>query len=292
MKKEVKERLITGLIQYLSAQSSGSSRFAVDDGYLAIDNYFSAILLDEGIDPTRNHKQKIKLMFSHFGDLLQKAEITQNDIEEFYDWWQKVRYSSTIPTPSKTLYFLRLCNRIISVTLRELASRYSKSYNELEEELYTEILGNRWSSFEEKISYIHEAWQSEAEILGEMGIGSKLGNKMLNPSNFCEILVLADDEITKEIIAKDTEFGSQVADFYQSFLKLVVYVQNARLEQGVEPNETTNFMLSLRLRYHGQSMKEIAEDWAKMIAKALESLKKSLKKKSTENQDEEDGNGV
>ncbi|MEJ5316185.1 MAG: hypothetical protein WHS63_04185 [Tenuifilum sp.] len=288
MKPEVKERLIIGLIQYLSAQSSGSGNFAVADGYMAIDNYFSAILLDQGIDPTRNHKQKLNLMLSHFGDLLRKAEATQDDLEEFYDYWQKVRYSSMIPTPNKTLYFLRLCYRIIFVILEEVAFRNGKSHNELEEELYTEILGNRWSSFDEEIGYIHEVWQQEAEIQGEMGIGSKLGNKMLNPSNFCAICALTDDEITKEIIAKDSEFGSKVADFYQSFLKLVVYVQNARFKQGVEPDEITNFMLSLRLGYHGQSMKEIADDWGKMIAKALE----SLKNKSTETQDREDDNGV
>jgi len=285
MKSEVKERLITGMIQYLNAQSSGLSRFAVADSYLAIDNYFSAILFDEGINPTRNHKQKLERMLSHFKDLLQKAGATRDDLEEFYNYWQKARYSPMILTPGKTLYFLRLCYRILSTILEEIANRNGKSYNELEEELYTEILGNHWSSFDEEIDHIHEVWQQEAEIQGEMGIGSKLGNKILNPSNFCEICVLTDDKITKEIIAKDSEFGSKVADFYQSFLKLVVCIQNTRFKQDVEPDEITNFMLSLRLRYHGQSMKEITDDMMKMIVKALETLKKS-----TENQDGEDNN--
>jgi hypothetical protein len=279
MKPEVKERLIIGLVQYLSAQSAGSSRFAVADGYLAIENYFSAILLDKGIDPTRNHKQKLNLMLSHCGTLLQKAEATQNALEKFYDCWQKVRYSSLIPTPNETLDFLRLSYRVISAITEELANRNGKSYEELEEELYAEILGNRWSSFDEEIAYIHEAWQQEAEIQGEMGIGSKLGNKMLNPSNFCEVRALADDSTTREIIAKDPEFGSAVAKFYQSFLKLIVYIQNARFKRGVDSDEITNFMLSLRLRYHGQTMKEIAEDWGKMITKALEAIEKDQVKK-------------
>src|SRR3972149_10283831 len=100
MKPEVKDRLITGLAQYLSAQSAGSSRFAVADGYLAIDNYFSAILLDTGIDPTRNHKTKLDLMLSHFKDLIRKAEISIDDLKKFYECWQKVRYSSAILTPN------------------------------------------------------------------------------------------------------------------------------------------------------------------------------------------------
>ncbi len=289
MKTKVKDRLITGLAQYLSAQSAGSSRFAVADGYLAIDNYFSAILLDEGIDPTRNHRQKLNLILLHFGNLLGKSEITQNDLEEFYKCWQKVRYSSAIPTPKETLNFIRMSYRVISAITQEIACRYGKSVDKLEEELYAEVLGSRWSSFEEECSYIHEMWQQEAEIQGEMDIGSKLGNKMLNPSNFCEIRALADDEITKEIIAKDPEFGSKVANFYQSFLKLVVYVQNVRFKRNMNPDEIPNFMLSLRLRYHGQSMKEIAEDWSTGIAKALESIKNN---ELTEKSDRGDDNSV
>lgn len=288
MKTEVKDRLITGLAQYLSAQSAGSSRFAMADGYLAIDNYFSAILIDEGIDPTRNHKKKLNLMLSHFGNLINKAKITKNDLEKFYKWWQKVRYSSVIPTPKETLNFIRISNRVISAITQEIAFRYGKSVDELEEEIYTNVLGSRWSSFEEECSYIHEMWQHKAEIQAEMGIGSKLLNKMLNPSNYCEIRVLTDDEITKEIISKNSEFGSKVANFYQSFLKLVMYVQNARLEKGTIPDEITNFMLSLRLRYHGQSIKEITDEWGKMIVKAI---KPFTNKKYTENEDFYD-NGI
>ncbi|MEJ5284731.1 MAG: hypothetical protein WHS77_06720 [Brevinematales bacterium] len=277
MKPEVKDRLITGLAQYLSAQSAGSSRFAVADGYLAIDNYFSAILLIKGIDPTRNHRQKLDLMLEHFGNLMGKAEISKNDLEKFYECWQKVRYSSVIPTPNETLNFLRLSYRVISAITQEIAYLYAKSADELEEELYAEVLGSRWSSFEEECRYIHEKWQQEAEIQGEMGYGSKLGNKMLNPSNFCEIRVLADDPVTKDILANDSEFGSDVAKFYQSFLNLVVQVQNTRHKRGIEPNEVPNFMLSLRMRYHGQSLKEIAEDWGKMLVNAFKQLKESNK---------------
>lgn len=269
MKTEVKEHLITGLIQYLGAHQRAQANLLWLMLILQLITTSPLSYSMEGIKPTRNHKQKLKLMLSHFESLIRKAETTQDALEKFYDCWQKVRYSSFVPTPNETPDFIHLSYRVTSVIMKELADRNSKSYNELEKELYTEVLGNRWSSFDEEIGYIHERWQQEAEIQGEMGIGSKLGNKMLNPSNFCEVCVLANDLITREIIVKDPKFGSAVAKFYKSFLELVVYIQNARFKRGVSPDEITNFMLSLRLRYHGQTMKEIAEDWGAMIVKAL-----------------------
>jgi len=102
------------------------------DGFLAIDNYSSAILLDKGINPLRNHKQKLNLMLSQFRTLLQKAETTQDALERFYDYWQNVQYSSSIPSPIETLDFFRLSYRIISTIIKELANRNGKSYEELE----------------------------------------------------------------------------------------------------------------------------------------------------------------
>lgn len=274
MKPEVKDRLVTGLAQYLSAQSAGSSRFAVSDGYLALDNYFSAFLLEGGVDPTRNHRKKLDLVLVHLRGLLKAALNIESDLSEFYDFWQKVRYSSAIPTPDQACKFLRLSFRVMSAITGELARRDGRPVSELEDDLYTEVLGGRWQSFDEECSYIHEMWQQEAEIKGEDGYGSKLGNKMLNPSNFCEIRALADDPVTREILASDSSVGSRIAQFYQSFLSLIVQMQSARHQQGVDANEIPNFMLSLRLRYHGQSMKEIAQDWTKIIASVAGSLSK------------------
>ena len=287
MKSEVKDRLITGLSQYIFAQSDGSVRFAVADGYLAIDNYFSALLIDSGIDPTKNHKKKLDLVFDNFNNILIEVKIPKSDLLDYYDCWQNVRYSSKIPTPNETLKFLRLSHKIITAISGELAKRYNKSSDQLEDELYAEVMGEHWTSFDEEISIIHERWQHEAESQGERGYGSKLGNKMLNPSNYCNIFAFADDEITREIIAKDQEFGSKIANYYETFLDLIVYVLYARAKRGVKENEITNFMLSLRLRYHGQSMKEIAEDWFKMVSDTL----KLIDKKSSANK-EYDGNGA
>jgi len=269
LKSEVKDRLITGLAQYLSAQSAGSSKFAVADSYLAIDNYFTAVLLTKEIDPTKNHQEKLKLMWKHFENVFKKAKVDKTDLQKFYQCWQDVRYSSTIPTPHETLIYLRISNRIINGITSQIATTTAISADELEEQIYIEVLGGRWSSFEEECSHIHEAWQQEAEIQGEMGFGSKIGNKALNPSNFSEIRAMADDHVTKEILSNDPTIGSSIAKFYESFLNLVVLIQCARDEHGMTPNEIPNFMLSLKIAYHGRTCKEISGDWIKRTTKAL-----------------------
>ena len=271
MKPEVKERLIVGLIQYLNARASGSTRFAIADGYLAIDNYFSATLLDSGIDPPKNHKHKLKLMFKDHIALLQRAEVSQEDLEEFYNNWQRVRYSNFIPSPKEALNFLRLSYRIIHTIIEEFAHKDGKSYEELEEELYMEIMGSKSPKVRE-IGAIREEWQLRYESLAEMGIGSKLGNKMINPANFCDIFVLTEDPITKEIINSNVKIISVISEFYDKFLRLIEDIQDLRLETRCTPNEFANFMLSLRLSYHGATMEEIIKEWAEGIKSVLKKL--------------------
>jgi len=274
MKYDVKNHLIAGLSYFLSAQSAGSCRSAVADSYLAIDNYFSAILLNEGIKPTHSHKEKLNLIHKHFKNIFDKAGVNQNDLDNFHDWWLKVRYSSALPSPNETIKFLRISFRIMSIIIEEIANRCGLTAESLEDEVYADVLGKRWLRFEEECALIHEKWQSEAEYLGEMGHGSRLGNKMLNPSNFCNIQVFTDDPITKEIIANDPNFSSNIGKFYDSFLKLVVYVQNMRIQRKIEANQIPNFTLSLRVSYIGQSMKEIGEEWRNFIVQALNDFKK------------------
>jgi hypothetical protein len=274
MKSDVKNHLIAGLSYFLSAQPAGSCRFAVAESYLAIDNYFSAILLYEGIKPPHNHKEKLNLIHNRFKNIFDKAGVNQKDIDNFHDWWLKVRYSSAIPGPNETIKFLRISDRIMSIIIEEIANRCGLTAESLENEVYADVLGKRWLRFDEECDLIHEKWQSEAEYLGEMGYGSKLGNKMLNPSNFCNIQVFTDDPITKEIIANDPNFSSNIGKFYDSFLKLVVYVQNMRIQRKIEADQIPNFTLSLRVSYIGQSMKEIGEEWGNFIVQALNDFRK------------------
>lgn len=279
MKSEVKDRLVTGLSQYLGAQSAGASRFAIADGYLAMDNYFSGLLLEIGVEPSFNHKRKLQQVFDHFGPLFVGIGVEKQPVERFYNVWQRVRYSPENPAPGVAIQHLRLAREIMTAIRAEIAHRYGLTEEQIEEQLYAEVMGSRWSSFDAECSEIHEQWQMEAERAGEMGYGTKLVNKMLNPSNFSDVRVFADDEVTRKLIAEDPEFGSRVAGFYNDFLKLIMYLQDRRQDAGVEPGEVPNIMLALRLRYHGQNVQEVAEDWGRMVAAALSRSSASERKK-------------
>lgn len=307
IKPEVRDRLITGFIQYLSAESSGSGKTIINYAYLAIDNYFSALLIERGIKGIKNHQEKKKKVFKYWKSLFQGANIAISDLDNFYNWWQDVRYSSVVPTPKQSIDFRRLTYKIIDIINSYFADKHGMTSEELEEGLYEEVIGGRWLSFNEHIGRIHEKWQSEAEYFGEMGLGSKLGNKILNPSNFCNIAVFTDDEYTKGILVKNDEIGLKIASFYQSFLKLISSIQELRMVYSVKKslnwnkiensgdinknaamksidesiksgkgfNEVTNFMLSLQLSYHGQKIEDITKDFVSVFSKVIEQIKKS-----------------
>lgn len=278
MKREVLDRLVTGLSQYLGAQSAGSSRFAIADGYLAMDNYFSGLLLELGVKPSFNHQKKLEQVFENAPGVFQQIGLEASDFDPFYAVWQDVRYSPRNPPPQEAIQYLRLSRDVMRAIRKEVAGRHGLQDEQLEEMLYGEVMGGRWSSFDEECGEIHERWQMEAERAGEMGYGSKLGNKMMNPSNFSDVRAFADDEVTRDLIANDAEFGSHVAKFYDEFLRLIVDVQFRRAEAGITPEEVSNFMLSLRLRYHGQNAEEVAKDWGARMATALKRVADDMEK--------------
>lgn len=265
MNPQVKERLVTGITQYLSAQAAGSAQFAITDAYQAVDNIISAALLDRNIEPTKNHQEKLKRFLTHCTSVLNVANVKEQELRNLLVNWHDARYLGTKMSPNEVLYYLRLVGRLIHAIQDDIATRNNLNIDEFINELYTEVQGGLWQSYDEMTSNIHEMWQQKAELYGESGLGSKLGNKMVNPSNFCDIHVFADDSITKEILAKDQDIGNAIAKFYDDFLKLILLVQLKRSNANIKINEITNFMLSFRLRYHGQSLDEIAKDWKEII---------------------------
>jgi len=266
----VKDRLITGLVQYLSAQAAGLSKFAVADAFLAIDNYFSALLLDHGIDPPKNHWMKIREVYKRFDYLLKEANVNDEDIKQFYEDWQAVRYSSKTLPPKKVIKYLRITHRILTTILRVIARKYGKTEDELENELYAEVVGSYWPKLNKEIGDVHEAWQAHLEELGEKGCGSKLLNKLLfNPSNFCGVCLLTDDELVKDLMAGNDEIIRIVGSIYNAFLRLIMYIWNVRAQQGISLEELTNFTLSLRIGYHGRSAIDVVEELRKLFSKVL-----------------------
>lgn len=72
---------------------------------------------------------------------------------------------------------------------------------------------------------------------------------------------------------RDSKFGDTVGDLCSSFLKLVRHMIDSRLEQGVNSDECMNFMLSVRLSFHGESLEQISDDWTKIISNSAGALK-------------------
>jgi len=266
LRRDVKDRLVTGLIQLLSAEASGTSKFMISEAYLAMDNHFAAILIDNGINPTRNHLKRLELMLCHFGTLLAKHEISERSLRGLLKKWQDVRYSTARFSPNEALSCFRLSHHVIRVITEYLASKHGRTVERLEIELFKEAFGGRWLGFEEQCEYIHQVWQQNYEDLSERETGTRWGGKMLNPSNFCSIGVFAEDEVAKKIL-KSKEVATEIADFYQSFVKLVVHIQNIRGRYVAGSDDLPDFVLSLKLSYTGQNVKETIEDWKRFLSR-------------------------
>lgn len=272
MKAIVLSHLQTGHQQLLAAQAAGVAHLAVADAYSAVDNFFSAALLQHGHVPDRNHKKKLEVFLGAFGPLVARSGIEKADVTAFYRLWLDCRYSRVAVQPGQAVQLLRLARDTTNAILQDIAEAEGITVEKLQDQLYTAVLGSRWTAFDEVVSEVHEQWQQQAEYYGEQGIGSKLSNKILNPSNFADVRAFADDPITQEIIAQDADVGRAVGDLYHRFLRIVVSLQLGRMARGVPREQVTDFMFSLRFRYHGQSEEEIARDWGQMIARALHRL--------------------
>lgn len=191
MLSEVRDRLVTALSYLLQSQVGGTARSVVSDGYLAVDNCFSALLLHAKRPQTRDHRQKLRNAIALLG-----AETDAIDLGDFFELWQKVRYSHETPTPHSAFRFRRVARAVFRASVQFIARSESHSTEELEDEIYAEALGGRWLSFEEPVSEIHDLWQDKLERAGEQGQGSRLMNKLLNPSNYCEVNAFTEDDVT------------------------------------------------------------------------------------------------
>jgi hypothetical protein len=269
----VMDRMVTGLSQYLSAEAAGSGRSAISDAYQSVDNFFAALLCECGEQDSRIHGVRLQTVLDKFGGLLQNSGVTSGDLKKFLECWKDVRYGTCPLTPAEIREYLTLAHSTIAAVICEIARRNSMSSDKLEEELYQQVLGGRWTVFNEAQDHAHEFFQMDAEAAGERGIGSKTGNKLTNPSNFCKIESFADDALTRGIIADDPEIEPLAGKLYKCFVELVSHIELMRFVNGVSSEEVSDFMMSVRLGYHGVNMKEFSEDVNRAISEALSDLK-------------------
>lgn len=266
---QVEDRLLTSLSQFLAAQSAGTTRFVIADAYLSVDNLFSAILILRNKKPSTNHKVKLQEAWKELETELKEEGVTLDEVEKFRDMWNSIRYSSQItPSTSDAIRLRNIARLVRHIVISEVAAKVGQSEEEVEDGLYVKLLGARFTIVDDAVSEVHEAWQQHLETMGEMGQGSKLGNKLANPSNYAEISVFSDDEVTRKILAENEELAREFMEVYHAFLKTILKMQGLRISQ-MGLNEAPAFNLSVRLRYESTTLEEEANRWGEMLAQGL-----------------------
>ncbi|MYZ48732.1 hypothetical protein [Propylenella binzhouense] len=276
-------------LQYAQhANFAGTARQAVADGYSAIDAAMSAILTQEGIEPPRNHKRKLALVRTSHPAMLSpnfKWRGTSatyspggdwDSVEGFYKQWLDSRYRSFDLPPAQASGRVREAHQFINATMRVIARRMKIGARKLGEQASKQAFGTDHSELGLAVGTMHDHLFSEAERFGEM-YGSKLGTKLASTTNYCELDIATGDQLTQAIIGEDEEIAAEGARVYAEFNKLVERIIEKRRErilgsrQGEAANaealnDSPNFMLSMKARYHGATVRESGERWARTLA--------------------------
>lgn len=265
MDSKVWESLLNATEQLQSCESNGTTRGVIIDAYSCIDSCWSALSYLAGTTPSHNHKQKLDAVFPTISDTLASKDVSYDEIKSLYKLWLEVRYSQISVTPNEAYRRRMNAHLVFSVTIFEVAKHNGLSVDDVAKKLYTTLIGDRFQAYEEVISLLHEEYQRDAEIAGENGYGSKLGNKLANPSNYCELSLISNDMTTREILAKEDIVNNEVLVLYDTFLKIVMKLNEARHSKGVLLNDVPNFSLGLRIRYTGASIQELQERWGRIL---------------------------
>jgi hypothetical protein len=271
MQKPALEHLTASFSQYLVCRSAGVARLVIDDGYQAIDNAFSAVLIQKGIDPSFNHRYKLDRFCKEFAPQLQAASIDPDQLKAFLKAWKEVRYAHDEVAADDALKYLRLASDCLQAIWAFFAGIDGVTSDEIEECLYVAVLGGKETSFANDMEYLHRVWSDAIDRSANSGppdrLTASLGEQLMNPANYCEIHSLADDRFTRQLILDDEEFGILVGAAYAQFLELVQYVRVARYEAGMEASDAPAFNLSLRFRYHGEAGKDVADQVGRAVLK-------------------------
>ena len=272
------------------ADFAGTPRQAVADGYSAVDAVFSALLLHRGLTPPRNHKQKLDLVRHHFPNVLDAERIVNGNsaifcrgtdwtsIESFYNEWLFSRYDTLTMSAGQAVARVHEAHGVISGAIRFMArERGIKSFFDLETTIAELAFGYEFSEISTAVGEVHERLFWEAEQYGEL-CGAKLGTKLAATTNFCSLDLISGDDLTRSILKDDMEVATEAAHLYDRFIKLVELIDKKRLDQmsggkafkycsREDHDQTPDFMLAMKARYHGSTMKETAERWAKSFAR-------------------------
>ena len=285
-----------------NASFAGSARHAIAEGFSAIDSVFSALLIYAGIEPPRNHRHKLELVQKHFPGIFNAViEKTKNRgsyapgvswdmLQDFYQSWLSARYDEFSASAATVGLRAREAQQVINCALRFFANEHHTDYYQLLLVIDAVAFGYGNSAVSDAIGEAHERRFAAAEAYGEKH-GSKLGSKFAETSNYCELSIIADDPLTQAIIKQDTEIANACADLYEQFNRIVEDIQLNRLIRTAgtddiekcefaKADEVPNFLISLKMRYHGASIAENAERWGKIFATGLGTLMEKIAAKT------------
>lgn len=290
MRQDVLEKLAIAEQFSHNAQYAGVARQAVADGYSSIDTLFSAILIDAGEDPPRNHKRKLDLARDRAPDVFATREersensftywggIEWEDIEAFYREWLQSRYETFEMSAGQARGRVAMVLGANQFAVRWLAEKHGEDWFELGAAVSRATYGYYESAISEGLSRAHDFLFSEAEALGER-VGRKLGIKMASATNFCGADIIAGDEITRRLIEQDQDIANHAVDVYISFCRLMEKVRSQRVElillenpgmdHGAAFDIATDFMFSMKAKYHGEKLSDTGEALARNLAASI-----------------------
>lgn len=281
-----------------NASFAGSARHAIAEGFSAIDSVFSALLIYAGVEPPRNHRHKLdrvrELYPDIFNAVIEKTAhggsyapgVSWDALLDFYQSWLSARYDEFSATAAIAGRRTREAQQAINCALRFFASEHHVDYYPLSVAIDAVAFGHGNSAVSDAIGEAHERRFAAAEAYGEAH-GSKLGTKFAETSNYCELSVVADDPLTQAIIEQDDDIANACVDLYEQFNRIVEDIQQKRLLRTAgtddiqkceftQANEVPNFLLSLKMRYHGASIAENGERWGQVFATGLDALMKGI----------------
>lgn len=269
-----------------NARFAGAPRQAIADGFSSIDALFSAVLLEVGIEPPRNHKKKLDAVRVHAPSIFEtRSEQVESGwsymggiewaiLEQFYREWLESRYERFDMTAGEVRGRIAVALGANYFVTRWLTDKNGTDWLELHEQVARQAYGYSQSATSDALSTAHDALFSEAERLGER-VGRKLAIKMSSTTNFCDADMVAGDALTRSIIKEDRKIARLASRVYVDFCKLMDRIRFERAERLMQENPefdygaafdaATDFMFSMKARYHGERL----SDTGQMISELL-----------------------
>jgi hypothetical protein len=288
--EDVLRYLVIACRQLDNAKFAGSPRYAIAEAYSAVDSCFSALLVDAGQVPPRNHKDKldsVRKLDTHILDGYQEATpgggtlvasgVSWARVETFYQDWLAARYAEFSARPTDARVRCVEGHRVFGFVIRSVAKKHAIAPMEFEDKVRTSAFGYLFSETDVATSDVNERRAEEAERYGEM-YGAPLGTRLAETSNYCALAITAGDALTQRIIETDGLIAEECSEFYEHFIRLVEHIQDRRRRaltptdpkatERREPDETPDFMLALKMSFCGQKVSELAGEFAQLLGLA------------------------